>query len=68
MEMVLPMNTMADPSAMRRSARRTPGSSTCEREASPVNATTARLSGMKATLLTRLRMKAVPQSFRSHTR
>ena len=66
--MVFPMNTMTEPSAMRRSARRTPGSSTGEREASPVSVITARFSGMNATLLTRFWMVGVPQSFRSHTR
>jgi hypothetical protein len=66
--MAFPTKTISEPSASSRSARRTPGSSTGEREASPASVTTARLSGMKATLLTRFRMAGVPQSFRSHTR
>ena len=66
--MALPTNTITLPSPMHRSARRTPGSSDSWREASSASVATATLSGMKATLLTRLRMTAVPQSFRSHTR
>ena len=66
--MAFPTNTIAEPSARRRSPRRTPGSSTGDREASAVIVATARLSGMKAMLLTRFRTAGVPQSFRSHTR
>jgi hypothetical protein len=67
-EMALPVNTTAPPSARRRRARRTAGSRISRLEARANSVNTVRLSGMNATLPMRLRTVSLPQSLASHTR